>query len=292
MAFRCKKTIKIKNASLIQRLLSPFLKKKTCSLDFLCKKCRFQKIELCKSYHLVNSLKYSNAVKKYVTWFQWLIDDIIYYSAFDVELDLRNYYEQIYICNPDSGHLFWKQNLANNSILENDVALSKIFYWKKISFLVALNTINHVETVDIIKKFDLLVSNRHQQNIENAESTEKKYNLFSCVKQPTESLVDSFYFSFFLNFIDRNSYDTKFKNRKSILNILDLEYDKKRIMYVHYNIEIGIKTKRLFYYFLDINDTIFKREDKSTYRNWLNIEIKDKKRFDHINSLDLAWGFV
>lgn len=58
-------------------------------------KCREKRRQLCHNNHLVNQSNYMDTVvKRYLNFFlEWLVDEVAYYSAFDVELDMREYYE-------------------------------------------------------------------------------------------------------------------------------------------------------------------------------------------------------
>lgn len=110
-----------------------------CSLKKLCNTCSTRRKQFCKNYHLAvndgsfkkfkSNLKSKSKIEEFTNrWreivqkkfeksnYAWLIDDIIKYSAYDVEIMLRNKYEKVYIKETNSQHNEWKDWLKEKSI--------------------------------------------------------------------------------------------------------------------------------------------------------------------------------
>jgi hypothetical protein len=61
--------------------------------------------------------------------------DLARYSRIDIEICLRDIYENLYIKYPDAGHKFWKARLISESILYNNKLISSD-YWMNLIYLI------------------------------------------------------------------------------------------------------------------------------------------------------------
>jgi len=105
---------------------------------YLCVKCKYKQRQHCNLYH--------NIEKKFIEYYlrDWIILktqpqlklEIISHALVDIEIELRNYYEQIYIKQTDDGHYFYKQSLINRSTTyyNNLFKTNKNNYYKLILF--------------------------------------------------------------------------------------------------------------------------------------------------------------
>ncbi|KAF0723627.1 Uncharacterized protein FWK35_00039279 [Aphis craccivora] len=138
-----------------------------CPNSTLCNDCKDFKKPFCSKYHLVGPKPHwIDCIKKKFenTSLHWLPEEIIVdiakYSSYDVEVELRNIYEQNYIDCVDIKHENYKDRLKSKSIMFKDnLTFLSTNYWFKLIFKVIVLNLN----------------SRHENNYKNPI---EKYNLF------------------------------------------------------------------------------------------------------------------
>jgi len=94
---------------------------------------------------------------------------LVHIGVSDVERSMRDYYEELYVSNPDSGHAFFKNNILRKSPFsncENDYALLGNNYWSKVLYLVLESEYkpNEVYLHEQIEKLNLLTNTLKKKN--------------------------------------------------------------------------------------------------------------------------------
>lgn len=113
----------------------------TCSTNYLCINCKKHRSKLCQNYHLNSRpVRLVRDIEYYLKKLpEEVIKKVATIGSMDVERDMRDYYEKLYIVEPDSNHQYFKTNILAKSPLsglKNDYALSGNNYWYKILYLV------------------------------------------------------------------------------------------------------------------------------------------------------------
>lgn len=124
----------ISNCNLWKKIIS-VLRLEKCSEINMCDSCTWRKNKLCTNYHhYQKKYKIEYGLRYYFKNLpNWMYDRLAVYSSYNIEVDMRTYFEKLYIKNTDSGHLYFKQMLNSNSIMNDwhtDPAFSGNKYWK------------------------------------------------------------------------------------------------------------------------------------------------------------------
>lgn len=111
--------------------------------------------------------------------------ELAHYSVFDIEVDMRSYFEKLYIDNIDHGHQTFKEMLRTRSImgdLHTDRAFIGNGYWKVLMYKIILNShqtlrIKHWWMDRQYAHYDLSVADnmRHRHHEEGFPKSAKKY---------------------------------------------------------------------------------------------------------------------
>ncbi|CAH1732275.1 unnamed protein product [Aphis gossypii] len=163
-------------------------KRKKCTKATMCERCSERRKKLGKNYHHYNSVaKISSSLRYYFKHLpDFLYHGLAYYSRFDIEVDMRSYFETLYIDNTDHGHQKFKEMLCTNSIM-GDMHTDRAFignnYWKVLIYKVILNHINCDQALNInnwwmdrqYAHYDLSVTNnmRHGHHKSHHKSAKK-----------------------------------------------------------------------------------------------------------------------
>jgi len=110
---------------------------KKCTPGFMCHSCRYRKALLCKKYHLYKKYGLKIALQYYFpNVSDNVIDKMCDIGVGNVERELRNYYENLYIKYKDESHSFFVNNILPQSFTyDNDVALKGNRFWKVILYM-------------------------------------------------------------------------------------------------------------------------------------------------------------
>ncbi|CAI6371051.1 unnamed protein product [Macrosiphum euphorbiae] len=88
-------------------------------------------------------------ISKKLKCFRWFLRDIVKYSAFDVELDMRLVYQcRVMGGATDHGHAAWNEYLKGSSLvygIRTDFKLNNVEYLNKLAYLVALKRITSID---------------------------------------------------------------------------------------------------------------------------------------------------
>jgi len=173
--------------------------------------------------------------------------ELAYYSAFDIEVDMRSYFETLYIDNVDHGHQAFKEMLRTSSIM-GDMNTDRAFignsYWKVLMYKIILNSyqtlrINNWWMDRQYAHYDLIVTDnmRHRHQEEFPEST-KKYAMGTTIHLSNFEpfMFDDLFKEYLINAAESYYY----KNRNDLGEDDDKrtykteceEYDK--LKYLHY----------------------------------------------------------
>jgi len=75
---------------------------------------------------------------------EFMYYELAHYSVFDIEVDMRSYFETLYIDNTDHSHQAFKEMLRTRSIMgdmHTDRAFMGNSYWKVLMYKIILNSI-------------------------------------------------------------------------------------------------------------------------------------------------------
>lgn len=116
------------------------------------RKLSYAAVQYYKMYHIVRNVPDNKNFWFYIyiseklRFFRWLLRDIVKFSAFDVELDMRMVYQkQVLGGVTDHGHAAWNEYLKGSSLVYTmngmDSALKNVPYLNKLAYLVALKRV-------------------------------------------------------------------------------------------------------------------------------------------------------
>lgn len=107
-----------------------------CVFGDLCSDCAKRKYQFWNNYHVLRNMdewRHCISRKFKNTKIVWLLDCIIEYSSYDIEILLRTCYEKIYIAKSNQAHENWKNNLKNKSITWGKKRVSEN-YWTNLIY--------------------------------------------------------------------------------------------------------------------------------------------------------------
>jgi len=148
-----------------------------CPNSNLCNDCKDFKKPFCSTYHIVGPKPHwIDCIKKKFgnTSLHWLSEEIIVdiakYSSYDVEVELRNIYEQNYVDCVDIKHENYKDLLKSKSIMFKDnLTFLSTNYWFKLIFKVIVLNINK----NPIEKYNQFTSEKNKHVNTNVINNDK-----------------------------------------------------------------------------------------------------------------------
>ena len=148
-------------------------------------------VQYYKMYHIVRNVPDNETFWFYVyvseklKFFRWLLRDIVKFSAFDVELDMRLVYQrQVLGGVTDHGHAAWNEYLKGSSLVHTmggmDLALRDVPYLNKLAYLVALKrtVIENSSVVAGLKYLDLAtasITQNHQSQLTHPKHQQRRH---------------------------------------------------------------------------------------------------------------------
>lgn len=128
----------ISNSNLWMKFINAFRPEK-CSELKMCDSCARRKKKLWANYHYYQKkYKIEYCLRYYFKNLpDWMYDSLAIYSSYNIEVDMRTYFETLYIKNIDEGHRYFKQMLNSTSIMNDwhtDPAFSGNKYWKVLMY--------------------------------------------------------------------------------------------------------------------------------------------------------------
>lgn len=141
-----------------------------CNYDkYLCVKCKSKQRQHCNLYH--------NIDKRFIEYYlrSWSIFktqpqlklELISYAVVDIEIELRNYYERIYIPQTDDSHTFYKQCLINRSkTYYNDLFKTNKRNYYKLMLFVLLCKKNTYDDYTRLNYLDLSIKYKQYDKID------------------------------------------------------------------------------------------------------------------------------
>lgn len=130
----------------------------------MCRSCRYRKKLLCKKCHLYKKYSFKIALQHYfpnVT--DNVIDKMCDIGVGNVERELRNYYENLYIKYKDESHSYFDNNILPQSFTyDNDVALKGKKFRKVILYM---------SIVSLYKKHFPYIAHNNFNGIVDVENT-------------------------------------------------------------------------------------------------------------------------
>lgn len=271
--------------SLIPELsFSGLFKRKKCTKATMCERCSERRKKLVHNYHHFNSV--SKIYKSLRYYFknqpEFMYYQLAYYSAFDIEVDMRSYFETLYIDKTDHPHQVFKDTLRTSSIM-GDMHTDRAFignsYWKILMYKIILNSyqtlsINNWWMDRQYAHYDLSVTNnmRHGHH-----QSAKKYAMGTTIHL---SDFEPFMFNdLFKTYLENAAESYYYKNHNDLVGDDDKptcvsdheEYDN--LKYLHYIrgkcvvllMVYGVKN-------LDIGDVLTVDEDSKYHKLVFNIK--------------------
>lgn len=149
-----------------------------CCRITMCENCRMKMRMHCQNYHLYNTVQWKNDVIIYFknkTNLEFVFDDLIRFSSYDVEMELRLYYSQVYFAGEmDIGHNMFYNFLKNKSLLTYSSISSKTNYWNSLLYAIFCKRVAFISKTYVIEKYNLIV--KMPISIKNLTSWEKAQN--------------------------------------------------------------------------------------------------------------------
>lgn len=278
---------------ILMKFTSKFPKHKTSvcvSYNKLCESCKKKRSLLCNAYHISRKFySYKVDVMKYFNKSVPFLEDLVRYSAFDVEIDMRQYYERLYISKSDEGHNYWLDSLRKQS-LTVDVKdfLNEYNYWKKLLYLIMVKRLNDEQNDQPSQLFNSVnlttftMPRCRRKNFNCART----FDVYDLINTSTTEIRDYDFENSYLQFVAL--WMSKKISKRTIGSYSEHDSTTPSSHFQHciVNLIFMLKHKTFFYYSIVYKDnTLYVAAyDQSIYYSEEYVELYDLKTFIAISN--------